>query len=95
MELLLQKQELLDLGENMRDVNIVCREGRCWLTQTDDSRDHILGVGDHFKVNRRKHLIITATEPCRLMFIDGLPGQPQRPVQALCGFLKGFATGDI
>jgi len=29
MELLLNKQELLDLGENLRGVSIVCREGRC------------------------------------------------------------------
>ena len=70
MELLLEKQELLDLGENLHGVRIVCREGRCWITQTGDSRDHLLGTGGSFNVYSKGHLIITATETCRLMLSD-------------------------
>ena len=86
MELLLNKRELLDLGENLHGVSIVCREGRCWITQAGDSRDHILGVGDRFVVNNSGQLIITATEPCRLMLNEvGMMKQP-------AGFAKAFFT---
>jgi len=67
MELLLEKQELLNLGENLRGVRIDCRSGRCWLTQAGDSRDHILRPGGSFTVGSNSHLIVTATEACRLM----------------------------
>ena len=67
MELLLNNQELIDLGMNLRGVRIDCRLGRCWLTQAGDSRDHILRTGSSFIVTNNRHLVITATEPCRLM----------------------------
>jgi hypothetical protein len=76
MELLLGKQELLDLGEDLQGVSIICRQGRCWITQAGDSRDHILGVGSRFTVNTSGQLIITATESCRLM-LSGFGVQSQ------------------
>ena len=70
MELLLNKRELLDLGEDLRGVNIACREGRFWLTQAGDSRDHIVRSGDNFTIRAKGKVIITAVEPCRLMLIE-------------------------
>ena len=67
MDLLLNRQELLDLGEGLQGVRIICRTGRCWLTQAGDNRDHILGPGDGFLVRTRGRLILTAAQPCRLM----------------------------
>ena len=69
MELLLQKYEMLDLGEQLRGMSILCRQGCCWLTQARDSRDHILRSGEHFSVKQSGRLILTATEECRLMLV--------------------------
>lgn len=92
MELLLNKQELLNLGGDMNGIRIVCREGRCWITQSGDSRDHILGAGDRFRVKASGQLIITATEPCRLMLVDCVQNQESRLLKALYGRLKGHAS---
>lgn len=67
MELLLNKQELLNLGANLSGVEIVCLEGRCWLTQAGDSRDHVLRAGGTFAIASNGHLIVTAVDPCRLL----------------------------
>ena len=84
MELLLNKMELLDLGENLLGVSIVCREGQCWITQTGDSRDHILGVGDRFMVRSGGQLVITAMEPCRIMLSEpGVQSRQLRPIKVL------------
>ena len=92
MELLLNKREMLDLGENLHGVSIVCREGRCWITQAGDSRDHILCVGDRFVVNSSGQLIITATEPCRLMLDEfGMEKQPAWFAKAFFAILKSNA----
>ncbi|MCK4508252.1 MAG: DUF2917 domain-containing protein [Desulfuromonadales bacterium] len=89
MELLLGKQEMLDLGEDIQGINITCRQGRCWITQTGDSRDHILGVDGRFTVNTSGQLIITATEPCRLRLNGpGITNQGSHPFKALNGLLK-------
>jgi len=66
MELLLNKQELLNLGANLRGIKIVCLEGRCWLTQAGDSRDHILRAGGTFAITANGHLMVTAMDTCRL-----------------------------
>lgn len=93
MELLLNKREIIDLGPNLHGVNIVCREGRCWITQAGDSRDHILGIGDRFLVNSNGQLIITATEPCRFMLNEvGIKKQASWLAKTLYAILKGNAT---
>ena len=69
MELLLKKQELLDLGNDLRGVTIHCRSGCCWLTQADDSRDHILQAGASFRVRGRGQLLVTASNACRLELV--------------------------
>jgi hypothetical protein len=86
---------MLDLGEDLQGVSIICRQGRCWITQTGDSRDHILGVGGRFMVNTSGQLIITATESCRLMLYGpDVINQRSRPFKALDGLLKGCTAGN-
>ena len=90
MELLLDRMEILDLGENLHSFSITCRTGRCWITQAGDNRDHILGVGDRFMVNTSGKLIITATESCRLLLNEtGVQCQPQWLAKILYGVFKG------
>jgi hypothetical protein len=66
MELLLDNLELIDLGKNLDGASIICTEGRCWITQTGDSRDHILTSGQRFTVRSGGRLIVNAAGPCRL-----------------------------
>lgn len=69
MEILLKKQELLDLGKNLSGRRVICRSGCCWLTQAGDNRDHILRAGDCFDIGLRGQLLITATENSRLLLV--------------------------
>jgi hypothetical protein len=69
MEILLQRHEILDLGHGLRDLRIVCREGRCWLTQEGDSRDFILRSGHSLAIESAGQVLITASESCRLQIV--------------------------
>lgn len=69
MEILLKKNELLDLDTELRGLKILCQAGVCWLTQAGDSRDHILRAGQSFCAAARGRLIVTATNDCRLMLV--------------------------
>lgn len=66
MEILLGKKEVLDLGKNMQGLNITCTEGSCWVTQSGDSRDHVLDADSNFLTKGGGQLIITATEASRI-----------------------------
>lgn len=66
MELLLNQGELLNLGENLQGLTIVCQSGTCWLTQAEDSRDHILRNGHRFEIRAKGQVVLCATAPCRL-----------------------------
>ena len=70
MEMILEQRELLDLGETLQGVKIVCQHGQCWITQSGDSRDHILRRGGNFTIRAKGQVIITATESCRIMLVE-------------------------
>lgn len=93
MELIMNKQELLNLGRQMKGLRIVCRDGKCWITQAGDSRDHILRTGESFLVETASHLIITAMEPCRLMLAESHESrQPYEFLKRLLGNAAGAAN---
>ncbi len=96
MELLLKNQELMDLGKSLRGTSIACRDGRCWITQEGDSRDHILRTGESFTIKAAGRLIVTATESCRLMLVEHENGNRQRqPAEVLYGYLKSCVVGSL
>ena len=70
MEMLLKQRELLDLGEMLQGVRIVCQHGQCWVTQSGDNRDHILRRGESFAIRAKGQVIITAIESCRIMLVE-------------------------
>jgi hypothetical protein len=70
MEMLLKQRELLDLGEELQGVKIVCQHGQCWITQSGDSRDYILRRGGNFTIRAKGQVIVTATESCRIMLVE-------------------------
>ena len=79
MELLLDKNELIDLGKSVQGLSIICTEGHCWVTQTGDNRDHVLENGASFLAGNNGHLIVTATNACRIK----LRQQQKWPIQLL------------
>ena len=70
MEMLLKQRELIDLGEALQGVKIVCQHGQCWITQSGDSRDHIMSSGGSFTIRGKGQVIVTATESCRIMLVE-------------------------
>lgn len=66
MELLLKKGELLDLGSNLRGLTINCHSGLGWLTQSGDTRDHILRPGCGVEVQSHGQVLFCAISPCRI-----------------------------
>lgn len=69
MELLLNKGELLSMGENLEGLTIICRSGTCWITQTGDPRDYILRRGRNLEVRCKGQLVVCATSDCRLQML--------------------------
>jgi hypothetical protein len=89
MEMLLKKQELLDLGGQLQGVKIVCQRGQCWITQSDDSRDHIMRSGGSFTIEGKGRVIITATESCRIMLVESSKARKlQAPYKSAYNLLK-------
>ena len=70
MELLLNENELLNLGEDLSGIRIVCGDGHCWVTQAGDSRDHFVRAGESFTVESRGQLVLVAMERSRLMLFQ-------------------------
>lgn len=58
MDLLLEPQELLDLGSVRCGVNVACRSGCLWLTQEGDDLDHLLRAGEQLRVVRRGRVLL-------------------------------------
>ena len=69
MELLLEKNELISMGKQLKGSTIICTRGRCWVTQENNANDYILAPGKEFKVASNGHLVVTATEDCRIKII--------------------------
>ncbi len=71
MEMLLEKNELLDLGHKLRQVSVYCLEGRCWLTVEGDNRDHILTAGNSHNIRVPGRVMLTALARTRLQLVRG------------------------
>ncbi|PLY06825.1 MAG: hypothetical protein C0622_00605 [Desulfuromonas sp.] len=76
MELLLEKNEILDFGRGrLKGYELLCLAGRCWLTQEGDSRDHLLAAGERFTSRSRGRVLVTAISGCRLTLVDAAAQQ--------------------
>lgn len=69
MELLLEKNELVNMGKRLKGGSIFCTAGRCWVTQEDHYADYILSPGDEFQVLSNGRLVVTATADCRIRVV--------------------------
>ena len=66
MELLLTKNEIVELGTNLKGVRLTCHCGCCWVTQAGDSRDIILRAGQGHTIYSRGKVIVNAATAARL-----------------------------
>ncbi len=89
MEMLLSKQELLDLGDQVKGLKIICCGGICWVTQRGDTRDYILKAGESMTSQNNSHLIVTATEECRLRLTSSaLEDKLRQPLRDIISYFK-------
>ena len=82
MEILLQRGELLGLDGDPRRLEIDCRSGRLWITQSGDGRDHLLTPGKRFAVLGRGRVVIVALQAAALTI--EVPVGRQAPRLASC-----------
>ena len=93
MEVLLKKRELLNLGEELQGVKIICQQGHCWVTQSGDNRDHIMRSGGSFTIRGKGRVIITATESCRIMLAESNKANNLiTPYRAVYNLLRNYLT---
>ncbi len=71
MDMLLEKNELLDLGNKLQQVSICCQEGYCWLTVESDNHDHILSAGNSHTIRQSGRVVLTALTRTRLQLVRG------------------------
>ncbi len=85
MEMLLGKNELLDLGHELRQVSVYCREGCCWLTVEGDNRDHILTAGNSHSIRLSGRVVLTALAKTRLQLVRDAEELLIVPALRTCG----------
>jgi len=66
MEILLPEHETMSIEPVPENLRIVCRSGRIWLTQSNDSRDFLLRAGESFNASRRGQLVLWALADARI-----------------------------
>ena len=91
MELLLNKDELLDLGEDTSGTRIACAAGQCWITQSGDSRDHFVKAGEVFNVTNNGQLVIVAINPARLKLYNARESKKD----CLYNLIKDFSRSSL
>lgn len=79
MEILLRKDESFTIAGNGDGVLIVCREGVLWVTQTGDTRDHLLNPGERYTACGNGVIVIEALRPAELRIER--PETSARPVR--------------
>ena len=67
--MLLEKNELLDLGHKLCQLSVSCLDGRCWLTVEGDNRDHILTAGNNHTIRMSGRVLLTALTKTRLQLV--------------------------
>ncbi|MCP4023835.1 MAG: DUF2917 domain-containing protein [Desulfobacteraceae bacterium] len=60
MKINLSKDEIFFIDGDARGVSIRCDDGFLWVTQPNDSRDHILRIGKTFNVTRKGKVAVVA-----------------------------------
>ncbi len=86
MQLLLQQNEIIEIGRGKRGTEIACHEGRCWVTVAGDDRDCLLFPGGRVRVFGRGLVLITALDQARIQLLS-CPEKEPRAAAGLIGRL--------
>ena len=70
MQLLLERDEVFEVGKHQRGTQIVCHAGRCWVTISGDSRDYVLHSGNKMMVSSSGSGCIAALGGTSVQFIS-------------------------
>ena len=69
MQLLLEKNEIFEAGNQRRETRIICHAGQCWITISGDSRDYVLHSGKSMTIYGRGAVCISALNDTRVQFV--------------------------
>ncbi len=69
MQLLLQKDEIIEVGDRQRGVQIICHAGSCWVTIAGDERDFLLRGGKKLEIFTQGEVCISALDEARVQLI--------------------------
>ena len=69
MQLLLQKDEIIEAGGRQRGVQIICHAGSCWVTIAGDQRDFLLRGGKRLEVFSQGAVCISALHESRVQLL--------------------------
>ncbi|WP_321368192.1 DUF2917 domain-containing protein [uncultured Desulfuromusa sp.] len=70
MELQIDNQELIHLGEEFGHSKLLCLEGYGWVTRAGDSRDLILRKGDTLNIDQNAQMVMMGLTTTRLRILD-------------------------
>ncbi|MEW6740579.1 MAG: DUF2917 domain-containing protein [Nitrospirota bacterium] len=65
IKICMNEGSIVRLERDARGVIIGCTEGILWITQQDDFIDYLLHSGDHFTINKKGLVVITAFSDAR------------------------------
>ena len=60
MKIKLSKYEVFSIDGDARNISIKCETGSLWITQANDSYDHVLHIGEIHNVSRKGKVVMTA-----------------------------------
>jgi hypothetical protein len=81
VEIMLEAGEMLCLDGERQGMQVHCLEGRLWVTQQGDSRDHLLGGGGSYLSRCRGRIVATARS-CSRVRIERPTVQPRADWQS-------------
>ncbi|HEY6873386.1 MAG TPA: DUF2917 domain-containing protein [Geobacteraceae bacterium] len=70
MVIFLSKSELISIIGDSQGLSIQCSDGIVWVTQPNDRKDHFLGSGEEFTVNRLGTVIVEAHTDAAIIFSE-------------------------
>ena len=90
MELQIDNQELINLGEGFGNSRLLCLEGCSWVTRAGDSRDLILRKGDTLNVDQNSQMMMMGLATTRLRFLEETETKKSGPISHWLFCRKGL-----
>lgn len=69
MDIVLNQGEVICIDGDNRGLTFCCQQGQLWITQPNDSRDHILAPQQRFVATSKGRIAVTALQDAQLQFV--------------------------